>query len=489
MDIKIEKHLKLEVSVINLLFELEERTVDDIFNELIKIIDLNNQSNMWLLSRNLYHVCYGRPHIIIQLCNIASLVKEYVKDKDEWCAALSISILSKTGDFFSFAPLESVFMYGFLSMFNVIDPTKRLKATYEKIKTNTSMLSEMSMSVFLPLVLTCYDILTTNIPDFFNDLKKFIQKKYPSLIAELENFKISNQKVTDITPFKLNLNDGTFKSTLSKSHLIHLILSSDNIDALQDLSLDPGFDFDQRVEPTLVCGSELLANYPTIISLSAFYGAVKCFKFLFINNAHLDINDLSEIPNSIAVFAAVGGNIEIIRLLLTNHIDLSETVFYSIAYHKNRLFFWFLEQNANILENISNDGLSMMHFAAMSNNIEVAQICAEKQVKFDFTNDYDNDDIESPLDLACSYDCSSIVYILCKYYKNIPKKSLFSGLSNCISSNSSEAFSVLIQYSIDYLRKQDINDLIDLYNDANGQIEGKGLIPKLLKEYSEKIDL
>ena len=243
-----------------------------------------------------------------------------------------------------------------------------------------------------------------------------------------------------------------FPFYLSLSHKLHRIISLDDVDSLQQILVHPDFSFDLRVDTSLLCGYELLMKKPTLIQLSAFYGSLKCFKYLYLNKASLSMNDLNEeMPNSIASFAISGGNIEIVRILISEKVDFSSSLFTSVSFHRDDLFFWFIENDGIEKLDVNDklfEGMSLMHFAAESNNLSIAQFLIESDIKIDFLSNYDEDNIETPFNLACNYDCVGIVELICNhFFESIPREAVIKALSVCIASNSADSFAFLINFT------------------------------------------
>ncbi|OHT09497.1 hypothetical protein TRFO_04592 [Tritrichomonas foetus] len=506
-----DHEIQLEISVIDLLFELEKRAPKDIFDELISLLDINNKTNLWIIGRNLYHVCYGRPNLILELCDIAVRVKAVVDDKLEWSTALSISIITES-EFMSCAPHESVFFYGFLCYFDVVDPTKRFLTIYKIFQGSSQFVQEtIIIKTLIPLILSCYNIFKTKFPEFLQDIQRILKSNYSELFEELDNFISLNCDLKNIIPFVIskkiqnpnnknsnyvnetndidakidndmsenNLND---RKILSESHYLHVIIAEDDVDSLQRVVSKENFSIDTRVDISLLCCSELLVNKPTILLLSAFYGAIRCFKFLFLNHASVFNEDLSDTSNTIATYAVAGGNIEIIRILIQENIIFTEAFFSSISFHRNDLFYWFLDQNICHINQLSKDEMSSMHFAAESNNLEIALFLVESGVVFNFTTNYYVSDNETPLDLACTYDCIGIVRIICHSYPKIPKVSFVAGLLQAISSNSVEVFKFLIEFCKPMLEHKDVENMKDTHQKSVAQFSDSHDILNILNE-------
>ena len=68
---------------------------------------------------------------------------------------------------------------------------------------------------------------------------------------------------------------------------------------------------------------------------SAYYGSVRCFKYLLLNIDNIDI--------SIVLSAVKGGNLEIIRILAQKDLNFSRTIYSCIRAHNNYLVDWIIE--------------------------------------------------------------------------------------------------------------------------------------------------
>ncbi|EAX92486.1 hypothetical protein TVAG_435380 [Trichomonas vaginalis G3] len=69
----------------------------------------------------------------------------------------------------------------------------------------------------------------------------------------------------------------------------------------------------------------------TLIHLAAMYGAVNCFKYLLMNNPKLE---------EIANFAVVGGNKEIIRILMQSGVKFDQSAITALYFRRDELFDW-----------------------------------------------------------------------------------------------------------------------------------------------------
>lgn len=109
---------------------------------------------------------------------------------------------------------------------------------------------------------------------------------------------------------------------------------NDDADLLQKVtSLQPDFDYDQKLQPFLFEPFKEIDLELTLSDLAAFYGSVKCFKFLMLQHA-----DLSKSGK----FAIFGGNNEIIRLIEQDGNGMTDLFYCAIKYHHYELFNWLL---------------------------------------------------------------------------------------------------------------------------------------------------
>ena len=118
---------------------------------------------------------------------------------------------------------------------------------------------------------------------------------------------------------------------------IQVYLRDDDIQHFQEYVLQSsGFDFNMQL-PT-ASNSPIRKIHSDSVSLAqfaAFYGSLKCFKYILLNDVTLD--------DDICKFAVAGGNIEIIHILEQKECQFKYPCFYtSIQYHRNDIADWLL---------------------------------------------------------------------------------------------------------------------------------------------------
>ena len=138
------------------------------------------------------------------------------------------------------------------------------------------------------------------------------------------------------------------------NHLELLVaIKNDNIDKLQEISAQSNFDYNQNIlfSPYEIYSfiSVLEIEYSTyekhsfveskeisLIDYAAFFGSIKCFKFLLLNGADL---------SNTGKYAVAGGNLEIIHLCEQNNISFIEADEAAIEFHRNDIFYYLYDNN------------------------------------------------------------------------------------------------------------------------------------------------
>ena len=163
---------------------------------------------------------------------------------------------------------------------------------------------------------------------FFSFLKKSSVLKEKEIDVELlyyyKNVFIRSQKEEQLQ----KINDSIIKS-----------IEEDNVDNMQSLLVQLNIDINQKIDEIVKNDFSLPKKYNlTYIKYAALKGSVKCFKYLLINNAKIDKDD-------IALFAVSGGNNEIIRLCEQKKCSFDGTIKLSIKNHYHSITEWLIENN------------------------------------------------------------------------------------------------------------------------------------------------
>ena len=125
---------------------------------------------------------------------------------------------------------------------------------------------------------------------------------------------------------------------------IAILLRHDDVDNFQKLLYENFIDINSLIKYSIYERSEIVCKDVTFLEYSAFFGSIKCFRFLLMNNA--------TISNNLMCFAVAGGNIEIIKLCEQKNCSLDNCLIFSIRYHHWKLFDWLIaSKSQNSWEN------------------------------------------------------------------------------------------------------------------------------------------
>ena len=124
------------------------------------------------------------------------------------------------------------------------------------------------------------------------------------------------------------------------------ILREDDIDSIQERFSKSNLDVNGIIRPSDFERSDLINQGCKYIEFAAFYGSLKCFKFLFLNGADL--------RQYLSRFAVAGGNFDIIHILLENNFLFSDCHEVAIKYHRWEIFEWICNNFSDLPKTPSN---------------------------------------------------------------------------------------------------------------------------------------
>jgi ankyrin repeat protein len=156
------------------------------------------------------------------------------------------------------------------------------------------------------------------------------------------------------------------------SHRTTLIarILNDDVEFLRGASRSPGFSTETRIQRTVFIPSAYLNSYPTLLQVSAFFGAAKCFNLLLSRGA--EVRALDHSNRSVADFAVAGGDIEIIRQCQQRDLDFSGALHVAVRFHRHDVFDWLSATQCADAHAVDADGLSPLHVACESDNLYAA---------------------------------------------------------------------------------------------------------------------
>ena len=178
---------------------------------------------------------------------------------------------------------------------------------------------------------------------------------------------------------------------------INFTLKYDNFDEFQKLSSQPNFDFNQTLSFSIFECSSFPENSISMINFAAFFGAMNCFKHIFLNNAAANN---TKILHDLSIFAILGGNKEIIHFAEQNGCDFNGTLGYAAYERRNDVFDLVLTSVTRSVETASDELFHAVCRACQVNNISaVMRLLTNYEIKSFGING------ECPLDFCISNEC------------------------------------------------------------------------------------
>jgi hypothetical protein len=150
-------------------------------------------------------------------------------------------------------------------------------------------------------------------------------------------------------------------------------IMNDNIDELQSLVSVGGFKMNQRILRDAFEWRILHRDYPTLIHVAAFYGAIRCFRYLLLNDADLLLSDFR--GKSVAEYAVAGGSTEIVRILDERQCPLDGCLAAAALFHRNEIVDWFIGRDESLLETEA-----VLTQSVISGNFHSLMCCVERGI-------------------------------------------------------------------------------------------------------------
>lgn len=132
-----------------------------------------------------------------------------------------------------------------------------------------------------------------------------------------------------------------------------------------------GIPKDINFPPELDDEPPLLRNGAPFICMAAYFGSLKCLKYLI--SIGWDINNCDDDGMSVSFFAAAAGRIDVIKFLIDQNVDVTGCGQSSLRHHKLEAFKELI--NLNIIKITDTDFLhsTYLHIAAFECDIEAAK--------------------------------------------------------------------------------------------------------------------
>lgn len=190
----------------------------------------------------------------------------------------------------------------------------------------------------------------------------------PSTIIKKATSRVKNDRYSNIV-FRNFFNEKIFNNIERKNINKYVeVLKNDDVDGLYSL-LSPSFNYDLTIPQCIFEECWFIQREPTLICCAAYFGSIKCFKYLFLNGA--DLNKADQESRTVAQFAVAGGNIEMVRLAEFVGCNFEGTIQIAAHFFQNEIFEWLYSTKFNDLSQEE----KLLHHAAYSGNVRILVHC------------------------------------------------------------------------------------------------------------------
>lgn len=179
------------------------------------------------------------------------------------------------------------------------------------------------------------------------------------------------------------------KSTYKNDPVLHC-LQIDDVEELQILSSENGFDINQQITFHSYEPSWILNTGPRLIQVAAFYGSIRCFRYLLLQ--HADTFLKSRDGYTLVQYAIAGGDIEIVRICDQNQCNFSDSLHFAAMFHRFPLFQWINQNKIYDLSLRNSEGDSILYTTISTDNYRILDYCLKYGL-----NPNEEDDIKMTL--------------------------------------------------------------------------------------------
>ncbi|OHT06086.1 hypothetical protein TRFO_26006 [Tritrichomonas foetus] len=214
----------------------------------------------------------------------------------------------------------------------------------------------------LDLILKNLEKVSDGIYDRF---REFVDIKFPKFIENLGQYRyiyMMHHKSKKILNHELD-----FQSLIKDGLPIYEMIMNDDINSVQGLISNLLLDIDKTLTINPKPDMQMTLS---LINIAAFCGSVKCFKFLWMNHAEIE-------RENIGICAVFGNNWEIVHICDQSGYSFQSTLPISIQYHYNSLTKWLIENQKDDFDS------SLIKLCLQFNNYKILKYLISKGFSFD----------------------------------------------------------------------------------------------------------
>ncbi|EAY17891.1 hypothetical protein TVAG_011170 [Trichomonas vaginalis G3] len=317
------------VRVSDLISTLTIDNIDEIFNQVLEehMGDTEIGINAIVMLVYIRNIKYSLQFLkrLFELCQIHASPQNYFGD---FKIKFIEHLLRSTSNYLYFRNTKDFRFLRLLTDNGSIDFVEYESQLYQFTKTHKDLPNViLTLSVY-------FDKYIKNEPEFYAKLQKYVArakvsdkvaKKFPQLYDKVMN----SEEL-----FNQYLEHGCEVGSLE------YILKNDDIDAFM-LYKNSVFNINKIIKRNYLDFPSTIRQEPSIIQYAVYYGSVKIFKYLIVQNPKLDYKDKWD--HYLQYFAVTSGNIELVRLVQQQNLKFEGYLKIAAQYSKKDIFNWILE--------------------------------------------------------------------------------------------------------------------------------------------------
>ena len=231
------------------------------------------------------------------------------------------------------------------------------------------------------------------------------------------------------------------------SDSLESIIKNDDVQTLQDRSQNErNFDINQEIKLHSYECSAIPESNATLVQFAAYYGSMKCFRFL-MKNADITVSKSPDFPTE--CFAIAGGNGEVIDSFIKRRCGFKDALKTVVSCHRYELFDTIYAKNKDKVA---------FHYAAASSNLSALVFFIEHGSDVNQVAPNDNEDIiETPLHFAAKFGRSDSTRLLLSHKKI--DVNIGAGLRTPLHIAAAKGFAEVVDLLITMSKSLDVNAL------------------------------
>lgn len=344
------------------LISIDSGRVDEVVEHLLQTNLIYSKDSVKQIAYNILQAASHRPWSIK---NLVSLIKKLIDN------ASSDNCLSILKDFLIPTDLMNQRWYRSFLLFAI---SQKIISAEELINLMKSYDVDEPLFLlycwFAPIIEKSDHDIFLQLTDMLFKNKNKLSKEFQFFIDKFEQLRMNNWELQ-----REYFLTGYYKGSLP------YIIRNDNLDLLRSYfsQFNVEIDYNMKVDSSLFERCDFIRHNPTLIQFAAYYGSVKCFTYLLMQN-DIDIKITDDNGINIFQFAIAGGNQKIIEICEKLKFENKGIIETAIEFQRFDTMVYFIEKYKININDCDDSHLSVLHYAAKYNNVKVILYCLKNKV-------------------------------------------------------------------------------------------------------------